>query len=80
MFAWEQLEPVFPASLVLGAERSGVSRPALEAADVLVQFQCLAWRIHSTSRPLPPFCFIGFQCGLMKLCGCDADSHCMLVF
>ena len=37
----EQLTPAFPATLVLGGERSGVSREALEAADAAVAIPML---------------------------------------
>jgi tRNA (guanosine-2'-O-)-methyltransferase len=37
----EQLVPVFPATLVLGAERSGVSSEAIDAADAAVAIPML---------------------------------------
>jgi tRNA(Leu) C34 or U34 (ribose-2'-O)-methylase TrmL len=62
----EQLRPAFPATLVLGGERSGVSPEALEAADAAVAIPILEWRTRSTSRPLLPFCFTGFLRGWWK--------------
>jgi hypothetical protein len=56
VFAPEELVPVFPVTLVLGGERSGVSPEAVEAADGIVAIPMLGM---ATSRPPLLFCFIG---------------------
>ncbi|MGA8699294.1 MAG: TrmH family RNA methyltransferase [Xanthobacteraceae bacterium] len=48
----EELVPMFPACLVLGAERNGVP---------LLRSRCSAWRTRSMSRRPLPSCCIGFQ-------------------
>jgi SpoU rRNA Methylase family len=52
----EQLVPVFPATLVLGGERSGVSPEVIDAADTVVAIPMLSMAIRSTWRPPPRYC------------------------
>ena len=59
----EEIGPVFPATLVLGGERSGVSPEVIEAADAAVVIPMIGWRIRSMWRPLLPFCFTGSHSG-----------------
>ncbi len=63
----EQLVPVFPATVVLGGERSGVSPEVINAADAAVAIPMLGMANSLNVATTPRYCFTRSRCDLKKL-------------